>query len=107
MRYLSLISAFWYILPAYLANATPVLLGGGKPLDLGLKWLDGERLFGDHKTFRGFFRWFIGRNYRRNNPREGDHRVSPEFRGNVGGSSEFLHKEAFKKETRSVDSCSR
>jgi len=45
--------AIWYILPAYFANATPVILGGGKPIDLGLKWIDGERIFGDHKTFRG------------------------------------------------------
>ncbi len=49
----SLAFALWYILPAYFANATPVILGGGKPLDLGLKWMDGERIFGDHKTFRG------------------------------------------------------
>ncbi|RLG49721.1 MAG: CDP-2,3-bis-(O-geranylgeranyl)-sn-glycerol synthase [Thermoproteota archaeon] len=49
----SLVFALWYILPAYFANATPVILGGGKPLDLGLKWIDGERIFGDHKTFRG------------------------------------------------------
>ncbi len=49
----SFIFALWYILPAYFANATPVILGGGQPLDLGLKWIDGERIFGDHKTFRG------------------------------------------------------
>ena len=23
------------------------------PLDMGLRWMDGERIFGDHKTFRG------------------------------------------------------
>lgn len=40
-------------LPAYLANATPVLCGGGKPLDGGRKWRDGLPLLGDHKTVRG------------------------------------------------------
>jgi CDP-2,3-bis-(O-geranylgeranyl)-sn-glycerol synthase len=42
------------ILPAYFANSTPVLLGGGKPIDGGKKWRDGQRLFGDGKTIRGF-----------------------------------------------------
>lgn len=40
-------------LPAYLANAAPVILGGGGPLDRGRTWIDGEPLFGDHKTVRG------------------------------------------------------
>jgi CDP-2,3-bis-(O-geranylgeranyl)-sn-glycerol synthase len=40
-------------LPAYIANATPVVLGGGTPLDGGRSWIDGEPLFGDHKTVRG------------------------------------------------------
>jgi CDP-2,3-bis-(O-geranylgeranyl)-sn-glycerol synthase len=40
-------------LPAYLANASPVLLTGGGPLDRGRTWIDGEPLFGDHKTVRG------------------------------------------------------
>ena len=40
-------------LPAYLANAAPVVLGGGGALDGGRKWLDGKPLLGDHKTVRG------------------------------------------------------
>lgn len=40
-------------LPAYLANAAPVILNGGGPLDRGRTWIDGEPLFGDHKTVRG------------------------------------------------------
>ena len=40
-------------LPAYLANAAPVVLGGGGALDGDRKWLDGKPLFGDHKTIRG------------------------------------------------------
>ncbi|NJE05475.1 CDP-2,3-bis-(O-geranylgeranyl)-sn-glycerol synthase [Thermococcus sp. M36] len=49
----SLIWAFWYILPAYFANASPVLVGGGRPIDGGRTWRDGRRLFGDGKTWRG------------------------------------------------------
>ena len=40
-------------LPAYLANAAPVILGGGGSLDRGRTWLDGRPLLGDHKTVRG------------------------------------------------------
>ena len=47
-------SAIWFILPAYFANAAPVVLGGGPPLDMGKKFLDGRRIFGDGKTARGF-----------------------------------------------------
>jgi len=43
------------ILPAYFANSVPVLFGGGAPIDGGKKWNDGQRLFGDGKTVRGFF----------------------------------------------------
>jgi CDP-2,3-bis-(O-geranylgeranyl)-sn-glycerol synthase len=46
--------AFWYILPAYFANASPVLVGGGRPIDGGRVWRDGRRLLGDGKTWRGF-----------------------------------------------------
>lgn len=42
-------------LPAYIANATPVVLGGGKPLDGDRKWVDGKPILGDHKTVRGTF----------------------------------------------------
>jgi len=47
-------SALWFILPAYFANATPVVLGGGPPLDGGRNFTDGRRIFGDGKTIRGF-----------------------------------------------------
>jgi len=42
-----------YILPAYVANGAPVIFGGGKPLDFGKNFIDGKRIFGDHKTIRG------------------------------------------------------
>lgn len=43
-----------FILPSYFANSIPVVLGGGKPIDGGRKLPDGNRLFGDGKTNRGF-----------------------------------------------------
>ncbi|MEM3556107.1 MAG: CDP-2,3-bis-(O-geranylgeranyl)-sn-glycerol synthase [Candidatus Micrarchaeia archaeon] len=42
-----------FILPAYVANAAPVLFGGGLPVDFGKKFIDGERILGDGKTWRG------------------------------------------------------
>ena len=47
--------ALYFILPAYCANALPVILGGGLPMDFGRNFIDGKPLFGSHKTFRGFF----------------------------------------------------
>lgn len=46
--------AIWFILPAYFANAAPVILGGGPPLDLGKRFVDGRRIFGEGKTLYGF-----------------------------------------------------
>jgi len=43
------------IFPAYCANAAPVLAGGGLPMDFGKNFVDGRRVFGKNKTFRGFF----------------------------------------------------
>ena len=52
-------SMFWiwdailFIIPAYVANSIPVLLGGGPPLDGGKKWNDGRPILGGGKTTRG------------------------------------------------------
>jgi CDP-2,3-bis-(O-geranylgeranyl)-sn-glycerol synthase len=46
--------AVWFGLPAWIANATPVLGGGGKPIDGGRCYSDGHRILGDGKTIRGF-----------------------------------------------------
>ncbi|MFW9955398.1 MAG: CDP-2,3-bis-(O-geranylgeranyl)-sn-glycerol synthase [Candidatus Thorarchaeota archaeon] len=46
--------AIWLGLPAWIANATPVILGGGRPIDNGRFFRDGRRIFGDGKTIRGF-----------------------------------------------------
>lgn len=47
------IMTVWLFLPAYFANATPVLLHGGGPVDGGRNWSDGKRILGDHKTLYG------------------------------------------------------
>jgi len=46
--------AVWVGLPAWVANSTPVILGGGMPIDRGRVLRDGHRLFGNSKTIRGF-----------------------------------------------------
>jgi len=48
-----------FIGPSYVANAAPLLLGGGAPLDRGRNFLDGERILGAHKTVRGLFAGII------------------------------------------------
>ena len=48
-----LLETIYMFLPAYIANATPVVLGGGGSLDGGKLWIDGEPILGDHKTVRG------------------------------------------------------
>lgn len=55
MYYEFVIQAFWLILPAYIANASALLLGGGIPIDFGKKWRGGNRILGDGKTWRGLF----------------------------------------------------
>ena len=55
MEYEIILQAFWLILPAYIANGSAVLVGGGIPIDLGKKWKDGKRILGDGKTWRGLF----------------------------------------------------
>jgi len=56
-----IIEALKFIFPAYCANAVPVIAGGGRPMDFGRNFLDGKRIFGKNKTFRGFFfGWAVG-----------------------------------------------
>lgn len=58
---LLIVEALKFIFPAYCANATPVLAGGGKRMDFGKNFVDGKRVFGNNKTFRGFFfGWGVG-----------------------------------------------
>src|SRR5437879_13801189 len=45
--------ALWFFLPAFVANPMAVVFGGGTPIDFGRTLRDGQRLFGDGKTWRG------------------------------------------------------
>ncbi|GFO96227.1 hypothetical protein ig2599ANME_0415 [groundwater metagenome] len=49
----TVILAMWLMLPAYIANPMAVVFGGGTPIDMGMKWADGQRILGDGKTIRG------------------------------------------------------
>ena len=46
--------AIYIAIPIYIANSLPTVFKGGPPMDLGLRFIDGERILGDNKTFRGF-----------------------------------------------------
>ncbi len=48
-----IIQAFWVILPAYVANASAKLFGGGTPLDFNKNYKDGKRILGNGKTWNG------------------------------------------------------
>jgi CDP-2,3-bis-(O-geranylgeranyl)-sn-glycerol synthase len=50
-----IVEALKFIFPAYCANAAPVIAGGGQPMDFEKNFIDGKRVFGKNKTFRGFF----------------------------------------------------
>lgn len=52
---LLILDAVKFIFPAYCANAIPVIVGGGRPIDFGKSFVDGRPIFGSHKTIRGFF----------------------------------------------------
>ncbi len=41
-----------YVIPLYLANATPIIIHGKKPLDFGKNW-KGKRILGDGKSIVG------------------------------------------------------
>lgn len=48
------VNALYIIVPVYCTNGAPVLFGGGRSIDFGKTFTDGERIFGAHKTIRGF-----------------------------------------------------
>jgi len=54
MEWVIAAEAIWFILPAYIANSSAVIIGGGTPIDFGRKFR-GKRIFGDGKTWRGLF----------------------------------------------------
>ena len=47
-----LMQLFFYLMPAYIANGTPLVLKGKHPIDCGKKWR-GARILGDGKTIEG------------------------------------------------------
>lgn len=49
-----LLDLLLFLIPIYVANSSPVILGGGTPLDLGKTLSDGRRILGEGKTIRGF-----------------------------------------------------
>jgi len=49
---MSILYALWLIFPAYVANASAVIFGGGKPIDFGKTWR-GKPILGEGKTWRG------------------------------------------------------
>lgn len=57
---LHFVQLFIFILPAYIANSLPVLLGHGTPIDFNKNFIDGKRIFGPGKTIRGFIAAIVG-----------------------------------------------
>ncbi len=57
----TIISAIFFILPAYIANGAPTIFGrGGSPIDGGRVFkYDNRRILGDGKTWRGLYGGFI------------------------------------------------
>jgi CDP-2,3-bis-(O-geranylgeranyl)-sn-glycerol synthase len=60
MDLLTVALSLWFIFPAYVANAVPVLVGGGTPIDFSRSFVDGRRILGDGKTIRGFAGGLVG-----------------------------------------------
>lgn len=52
------IKAVLFILPAYVANMTPLIVANivrnRRPIDMGKYWIDGKRILGDNKSVEGF-----------------------------------------------------
>lgn len=49
-----------FLLPVYAANSVPVVLGGGPPIDFGIRLSDRRRLLGRSKTIVGFIAGVLG-----------------------------------------------
>ncbi|MBC7090139.1 MAG: CDP-archaeol synthase, partial [Methanobacteriaceae archaeon] len=50
---LGIVYVIYFMLPAYIANVSALVFGGGPPLDLGYRFIDKRRLIGDGVTWRG------------------------------------------------------
>ena len=51
--WIDFVKALWILFPAYAANIFPPLAKGKRPLDMGKKWKDGNRILGNGKTIEG------------------------------------------------------
>jgi CDP-2,3-bis-(O-geranylgeranyl)-sn-glycerol synthase len=51
---LIMLNGLWLFIPAMLPNSAAAALGGGPKIDFGKTW-KGKRIFGDGKSWRGFF----------------------------------------------------
>ena len=49
-----MVTGLWLFLPAMVPNSAAALFGGGAKMDFGRTWR-GKRIFGDGKSWRGFF----------------------------------------------------
>ncbi len=49
-----IIATLWLMLPVYLPNPGAVLFKGKTPIDFGKNFIDGRRILGKGKTWRGF-----------------------------------------------------
>jgi CDP-2,3-bis-(O-geranylgeranyl)-sn-glycerol synthase len=47
------VKALMIIFPAYAANGFPPIARGKRPVDMGRKWFDNNRILGDGKTYEG------------------------------------------------------
>jgi len=52
-------NAIFFVMPTLIANVTPMLFGGGLPMDFRKNFFDGKRILGNNKTIRGFAAGFI------------------------------------------------
>ena len=54
------LNAIFFVLPTMFANVTPLLFGGGLPMDFRKNFIDGKRILGNSKTIRGFIAGCLG-----------------------------------------------
>lgn len=59
LDFFRLLFALYPFFPAYVANATPTIFGGGATIDGERTFVDGRSIFGSHKTIRGFLSGLI------------------------------------------------
>lgn len=56
---LIMLTGLWVFIPAMVPNSAAVVFGGGTKIDFGRTWR-GKRIFGDGKSWRGFFGGALG-----------------------------------------------